>query len=70
MEAYIRALRQRVRDSRYAVDDGAVADAVLERTRPRLNTDRANARRYVARLEQQIKQFRVEKGDAGTASSG
>jgi hypothetical protein len=60
MEAYIRVLRQRVRDSRYAVDEGAVADAVLERARPRLYTDRANARKYVARLEQQIKQFRVE----------
>jgi hypothetical protein len=60
MQAYIRVLRQRVRDSRYAVDEEAVADAVLERARPRLNADRANARKYLARLEQQIKQFRVE----------
>jgi predicted transcriptional regulator len=64
MQAYIRVLRQRVRDSRYAVDEGAVAEAVLERARPRLNANRANARRYVARLEEQIKQFRVEKRGA------
>src|SRR5450755_3420413 len=60
MQAYIRVLRQRIRDSRYAVDEGAVAEAVLARARPRRNADRAHARKRLARLEQQIKQFRVE----------
>jgi predicted transcriptional regulator len=61
MRAYIRVLRQRVRDSRYAVDEGAVADAVLARARPRrVTADRADARKHLARLEQQIKQFRRE----------
>jgi len=59
MRTYIRVLRQRIRDSRYAVDETAVADAVLARARPRrVNADRANAR--LARLEQQIKQCRGE----------
>jgi predicted Rossmann fold nucleotide-binding protein DprA/Smf involved in DNA uptake len=64
MQAFIRVLRQRVRDSRYVVDEGAVAEAVLARARPRLNADRANARKRLARLEQQIKQFRVENRGA------
>jgi predicted Rossmann fold nucleotide-binding protein DprA/Smf involved in DNA uptake len=61
MKTYIRVLRQRVRASRYAVDEGAVAEAVLARARPRLN---ANARKRLARLDQQIKQFRVENRGA------
>jgi hypothetical protein len=70
MQAYIRVLRQRVRDSRYPVDEGAVAEAVLARARPRLNAERANARKRLARLEQQIKQFRVEhRGAAAPARS-
>jgi hypothetical protein len=64
MKTYVRVLRQRIRDSRYAVDEGAVAEAVLARARPRLNADRAYARKRLARLEQQIKQFRVEKRSA------
>jgi predicted transcriptional regulator len=60
MRAYVRVLRQRVRDSRYAIDEGAVAEAVLARVRPRLNADRATARKRLARLEEQVKQFRVE----------
>jgi predicted Rossmann fold nucleotide-binding protein DprA/Smf involved in DNA uptake len=67
MKTYIRVLRQRVRASRYAVDEGAVAEAVLARARPRLN---ANARKRLARLDQQIKQFRVEnRGAAAPARS-
>ena len=70
MQAYIRVLRQRVRDSRYTVDEGAVAEAVLARARSRLDTDRASARKRLARLEQQIKQFRVEnRGAAAPARS-
>lgn len=61
MQAYIRVLKQRARDSRYAVDEGAVAEAMLARARPRrLNAQRANARKHLAGLERQIKQFRVE----------
>jgi hypothetical protein len=60
MQPYIRVLRQRVRDSRYAVDEAAVAEAVLARARPRLNADRAHGRKRLTRLDQQIKQFRVE----------
>jgi predicted transcriptional regulator len=60
MQAYTRVLRQRVRNSRYAVDEEAVADAILARARPRLNADRANARKHLARLEEQITQFRVD----------
>jgi len=66
MQAYIRVLRHRIRDSRYAVDEGAVAEAVLARARPRLNADRAHARKRLARLEQQIKQFRVENRAAAS----
>jgi predicted transcriptional regulator len=59
MRAYIRVLRQRVRDSRYVVDEAAVAEAVLARAKPRrVNADRADVRKHLARLEQQIKQFR------------
>lgn len=61
MRAYIRVLRQRVRDSRYAVDEAAVADALLARARPRrVSAGRANARKHLARLEQQLKQSRDE----------
>jgi hypothetical protein len=66
MKTSIRVLRQRIRDSRYAVDEGAVAEALLMRARPRLNADRAHARKHLARLEQQIKQFRVENRAAAT----
>jgi hypothetical protein len=59
MKAYIRVLRQRVRDSRYVVDEGAVAEAVLARVRSRLNADRASALRRLAGLEWQIKQNRA-----------
>jgi hypothetical protein len=70
MQAYIRVLRQRVRDSRHAVDEGAVAEAVLARAWPRLNAERANARKRLARLEQQITEFRVEnRGAAAPARS-
>jgi hypothetical protein len=49
---------------------GAVAEAVLARARPRVNANRANARKRLARLEQQIKQFRVEnRGAAAPARS-
>jgi CRP-like cAMP-binding protein len=59
MQAYIRVLRKRVRDSRYAIDETAVADAVLGRARlGRVTGDWANARKHLARLEQQIKQVR------------
>jgi predicted transcriptional regulator len=68
MKAYIGVLRQRVRDSRYAIDEGAVADAVLARARPRVNADRASARRHLARLEQQITKFRVENRAAATSA--
>jgi hypothetical protein len=68
MRAYLRVLRQRVRDSRYVVDEGAVAEAVLTRARPRLNADRARARNRLARLEQQIKQFRVENRAAAPSA--
>jgi predicted transcriptional regulator len=61
MRTYIRVLRQRIRESRYAVDETAVADAVLVRARSRrANADRANALKRLRRLEQQIKQFRGE----------
>jgi hypothetical protein len=59
MNAYIRVLRQQVRDSRFGVDEDAVAEAVLVRARPRLRA-RANARTRLARLDQQIKRFRVD----------
>ena len=55
MKAYIRVLRQRVRDSRYAVDEVAVAEAVLMRARSRRNANRANIRKRLARLDQRIK---------------
>ena len=58
MRAYIRVLRQRIRESRYAVDETAVADAVLVRARSRrMNADRSNARKHLGRLEQQIQQL-------------
>ncbi len=61
MRAYIRVLRQRVRDSRYAVDEAAVADAVLAGARPRrVNARRADARKHLARLEQEIRESRGE----------
>jgi hypothetical protein len=61
MKAHIRLLRQRVRDSRYAVDEAAVADAVLARARSRrVRADRAEVRKYLAWLEQPVKQFRGE----------
>jgi predicted transcriptional regulator len=69
MQAYIRVLRQRIRDSRYAVDERAVAEAVLARARPRRNADRAHARKRLARLEQQIKEFRVENRAAASPAS-
>ena len=69
MKAYIRVLRQRVRDSRYVVDEGAVAEAVLARARPRLNADRANALRRLAVLEWPIKQLRVEKRPAAAPAA-
>jgi hypothetical protein len=60
MRADIDVLRQRVRDSRYAVDEGAVAAAVLACARPRLNADRANARKRRAGLERRIMRLHVE----------
>ena len=66
MRAYLRVLRQRVRDSRYAVDETAVADAVLARAIPhRVHADRPDVGKRLARLEQQIKQFRGENRAAG-----
>jgi hypothetical protein len=49
MQTYIGALRQRVRDSRYAIDVDAVARAILARARPRQNADRAHAKKRLAR---------------------
>jgi hypothetical protein len=61
MKPYIRILRQRIRDSRYVVDEAAVADAVIARRRfRRVNAGRADARKHLARLEEQIRQFRGE----------
>lgn len=48
MRAYISVLRQRVRDSRYAVDEAAVADAVLASTRRA--TARSRQRDTTARI--------------------
>jgi hypothetical protein len=64
MQAYILSLRQRVRASRYVVDEGAVAEAILARAGPRPKRDRASTRKRLVRLEQQIKQLRVENRGA------
>jgi predicted HTH transcriptional regulator len=70
MQSYIRMLRKRVRASRYAVDERAVAEAMLARTRPRRSADRADARKRLAWLEKQIKQFRFDnRGSAETAAA-
>jgi predicted transcriptional regulator len=70
MKTYIRVLKQRIRESRYAVDETAVADAVLVRARSRrVNADRANAREHLARLEQQINRFRGENRATAPARS-
>ena len=68
MQTYMRVLRQRVRDSRYAVDERAVAEAVIAHARPRVNADRANGVQPLARLEQQIKQFRLQSRAAPARS--
>jgi hypothetical protein len=61
MRTYIRILRKRVHDSHYAIDETAVADAVIARARlRRVNGDWVKTRKYLSRLEQQIKQVRGE----------
>jgi predicted Rossmann fold nucleotide-binding protein DprA/Smf involved in DNA uptake len=62
----IRLLKQRVRESRYAVDDRAVAQAIVSRARARLTTDRAEVQKHLAWLEQQIQQFRSDGSDSAT----
>lgn len=68
MHSYVQILRQRVRASRYAVDERSVAEAMLARARPRLAAKRADA--HLAGLEKQIKQFRFDnRGSAATAAA-
>jgi len=68
MDSYIRVLRERIRDSRYTIDEPAVAEAVLARVRSRRAMDRADARKHVIWLEQQIKHFRIDNRGLAAAA--
>jgi hypothetical protein len=52
MQSYIRLLRQFVHESRYVIDERAVAEAILTRAMNRLTADRAEVQNHLARLGQ------------------
>jgi hypothetical protein len=62
MQPYIHALRESVRESRYAVDERAVADAMLTRAKARVSADRAEVQKHLPWLDLQINQLHRNDG--------
>jgi hypothetical protein len=52
MQTYVDVLKQLVRESRYTVDERAVAEAILMRARIHLTADHAEVQKHLAWLEQ------------------
>jgi hypothetical protein len=62
MHPGLRVLSRSVRESRYAVDERAVATAMLSRARTRLSADRAEVQKHLSWLERQIRQVHSYNG--------
>jgi hypothetical protein len=58
----LRVLSRSVRESRYAVDERAVATAMLSRARTRLSADRAEVQKHLSWLERQMRQVPFYNG--------